>query len=99
MACDHADFRGKTMRAAQILRFLGNRLLRALILGACRLSQASLCFSVLRSSGCSLLGCLGEKLESTEGKVLACTIHEGGADPVASQDRDPQEVLCSYLVF
>lgn len=90
MAWQCGDFRGKTMRAAQIMPFSGNRLLWALILGACRLSQASPYFSMLWSSGwSSLLGCLDEKLGNTEGKVLTCMIHEGGADPVLSPDRHP----------
>lgn len=87
--CERADFRGQTMRAAQIWRFLGNQLLRASVLRACRLSQESPYFSTLQSSCCSLLGCLDEKLGNTEGKVLACTIHEEGADPVPSQDMHP----------
>lgn len=54
-----------------------------------RLSQASLHFSMLQSSNCSLLGCLDEKLGNMESKVLTCMIHEGDADPISSQDRPP----------
>lgn len=46
-------------------------------------------FSMVWRSSCSSLGCLDEKLGKTKGKVLICTICEGGADPVSSHDRCP----------